>query len=217
MCFSANASFAASGVLAAVGAASVRESKTRRSLPYALIPLLFSVQQLIEGFQWLAAPSGSWNVFLAYGFLFFATVFWPAYVPLATYLIEPSPRRKRLLGYFVFLGAIIAVYSFVCLFFGKVAVSARECCHVAYSFQMPFKYAVGASYVVATCGSLFFSSHRWVKTMSVVIFVSLVASYLYATYAYVSVWCYFSAVLSAMVLIHLRSVKNPRTVDNKNL
>jgi hypothetical protein len=70
MCFSANASFAASGVLAAVGAASIRETKTKRGLLYAFIPLIFAIQQFVEGLQWLTRP-GAWSVFLAYGFLFF--------------------------------------------------------------------------------------------------------------------------------------------------
>lgn len=53
MCFSAEASFAASAALAATGLSSVVLAKTKKIRLVALIPLAFSVQQAIEGFQWL--------------------------------------------------------------------------------------------------------------------------------------------------------------------
>jgi hypothetical protein len=205
MCFSANASFAASGVLAAVGAASIRENKTKRGLMYASIPLLFAVQQLIEGFQWLSQGPGFWSMALAYGFLFFAVILWPVYVPVAVYLIEPQPQRKKRLGYFIMLGAIVALYSLVCLFINPISVSAAACCHIHYGLGMPFGKAIGVAYVVATCGALFFSGHRWIRNMGVVAFIALVVSYLYASFAVISVWCFFSAALSVLVLVHERA------------
>jgi hypothetical protein len=72
---------------------------------------------------------------------------------------------------------------------------------------MPFVTVVGASYVAATCGSMFFSSHGWVKAMSIVSFIAFVVSYLFATRVYVSVWCFLAAVLSTLVLLHVRSAK----------
>lgn len=212
MCFSANASFAASGVLAAVGAAAIRENKLKRGLMYALIPLLFSIQQLIEGFQWLATAGGAWSQALGYGFLFFAIVLWPVYIPISVYLIEPQADKKRRLGLFVALGTVVAAYSLVNLIVQPIAVSAQACCHVRYIFQMPFGLAVGGCYVVATCGSLYFSSHRWIRTMSIVIFISFLAAYIFSRTTFVSVWCYFSAILSATVLVHARSMKRPSVV-----
>ena len=49
MCFSAQASFTAGTVLLIVGAATVRRARVRSELPYAWIPVLFGIQQLLEG------------------------------------------------------------------------------------------------------------------------------------------------------------------------
>ena len=212
MCFSANASFAAGGVLAAVGAATIKENKFKRGLVYALIPLLFATQQIIEGFQWLSEKGGMWSQIFGYGFLFFAIVLWPVYVPIAVYLIEPRNDKKHRLGLFIFLGAVISAYSLINLILAPITISAEACCHVHYAFQMPFGLAVGGCYIVATCRSLLFSSHRWVKAMGIVAFLSLVAAFLYARATYVSVWCFFAAVLSVMVLVHARSVKHEPVV-----
>ena len=49
MCFSAPASFTAAAVLLGLGTVTMRRARSRRELPYAAIPLLFGVQQLLEG------------------------------------------------------------------------------------------------------------------------------------------------------------------------
>ena len=45
MCFSATASFAASGALGLVGAASLAKTKSKKEVPFAAVPLIFAVQQ----------------------------------------------------------------------------------------------------------------------------------------------------------------------------
>ena len=63
MCFSATASFTAGAVLLGVGtltlrsALASRHSHRRRDLPFAAIPLLFAIQQLIEGVVWLTVSA----------------------------------------------------------------------------------------------------------------------------------------------------------------
>ena len=53
MCFSAPASFIAGTALTSIGVAALRQTKTGSEIPFAMIPLLFGVQQLIEGVIWL--------------------------------------------------------------------------------------------------------------------------------------------------------------------
>ena len=85
MCFSAQASFITGVGLLGLGALTIKRVRTRRELPYALIPLLFGIQQLLEGMLWLtftkSAPA--LNTWLTYLYLLFANVLWPIYVPLA--------------------------------------------------------------------------------------------------------------------------------------
>lgn len=56
MCFSATASFAAGAGLLVVGAITLRQARRRAEMPFAAIPLLFGIQQLIEGALWLTFP-----------------------------------------------------------------------------------------------------------------------------------------------------------------
>ena len=54
MCFSASASFGAGIVLTGIGVASIKKSDTRSKSLFASIPLIFGIQQITEGFLWLA-------------------------------------------------------------------------------------------------------------------------------------------------------------------
>ncbi|RRJ46375.1 hypothetical protein EIM03_29860 [Pseudomonas aeruginosa] len=65
MCFSAPASFTAAAVLLGLGTVTMRRARSRRELPYAAIPLLFGVQQLLEGMLWLTFPDRGSRTFRA--------------------------------------------------------------------------------------------------------------------------------------------------------
>jgi hypothetical protein len=54
MCFSAGASVGASAVLAGVGVAAIKNSGKSPQRLFAVTPLLFAVQQFVEGFIWLS-------------------------------------------------------------------------------------------------------------------------------------------------------------------
>jgi hypothetical protein len=49
MCFSAHVSFIAGGLLTIVGVASILKASHRSQRLFAAIPLLFGVQQIVEG------------------------------------------------------------------------------------------------------------------------------------------------------------------------
>jgi len=53
MCFSATASFSAGAVLRGIGALTLKAARRPCEWPFAAIPLLFAIQQLIEGMIWL--------------------------------------------------------------------------------------------------------------------------------------------------------------------
>ncbi|MGL4543652.1 MAG: DUF6629 family protein, partial [Polymorphobacter sp.] len=53
MCFSATASFVASGVIGTVGVATLRHVREPRTLLFALLPMLFAAHQFTEGWVWL--------------------------------------------------------------------------------------------------------------------------------------------------------------------
>ena len=93
MCFSATASFVTAGTTAIIGVVALTRANGPRELPLAATPILFALQQGIEGLLWLdlpVAPDGPLSTGLTLLYLFFAEVFWPIFVPIAVLLVEPE-------------------------------------------------------------------------------------------------------------------------------
>lgn len=110
MCFSAVASFTSGAILVTAGAFTLSHVRSRASLPFAMIPLLFGIQQGIEGVVWLTFGSEPLHTISTYMFMIFAYVFWPVYVPFTIWLIEKHPVRKKLLAGVATIGLAIGLY-----------------------------------------------------------------------------------------------------------
>lgn len=135
MCFSAPASFIASGGLATLGGVSFVIAKKEDKL-LAAIPLLFSVQQFCEGIQWLYLNSGSTSLFSGYSFLFFAFILWPVYVPLAVFILDK--KERKLLGWFILVGVAVAIYFLIILTTEPLGINKINSC-ISYTFNFPLK------------------------------------------------------------------------------
>src|SRR4051812_33140095 len=98
MCFSAGVSFVASGTLGAISVASFKVAKKEEKI-IAVMPLAFAVQQALEGINWYMFDHGSFSIWASYGFLFFAFIFWPVFIPIAIYILDRKKRHE--LKYFV--------------------------------------------------------------------------------------------------------------------
>ena len=84
----------------ALGVATLRAIRRRAEIPFAAIPLLFGLQQLVEGLLWLSFrfDSPQLNVAMTYLFAMFSHVLWPIFVPFAIGLLEPVPWRRKTAG-----------------------------------------------------------------------------------------------------------------------
>ncbi|AEB85714.1 MULTISPECIES: DUF6629 family protein [Comamonadaceae] len=211
MCFSATASFTAGGVLLALGATTVPRAASRAELPYALIPVLFGLQQLLEGTLWLTFPdrAPTLNVWLTHAFSFFSHVLWPIYIPLAALALEPVRWRRRVLIAIALAGAVVGLYLLVMLV--RLPITARVIGqHIFYDSPHFYVLTTMALYFAGTCASLMFSSHRRVVAFGIAAFGSAVAAYAsYATW-FISVWCFFAALLSVIVAWHFYAPRVPR-------
>ncbi len=203
MCFSATASFTAGGALSAVGGLTVRRSRGRAELPLALIPLLFGIQQLTEGALWLSLHGDlpilkSWTTYI---YSMFSHVLWPIFVPFAILLVETSRRRKTALGVFQVLG--IAVGFYLLYFIVRFPVTAHVHGHsIVYVSRHFYIVGVLVVYLLATCASGLFSSHRCINVFGVLAFVLAIAAYQMSITTFVSVWCFYAAVLSLLIYVH---------------
>ncbi len=199
MCFSAPASFLSSGGLAAIGAASLALAKKEDKI-LAAIPLLFAVQQAFEGVQWLHLSAGAPFLPAAYGFLFFAFIVWPVYVPLFVYILDKE--RRNILRWFIFLGALIALYFFCVFLTQSLSVSELRAC-ISYNFHMPFNALATIPYIFVILGPLFVSSKKVFKFFGVVVAISAIISWLFFTTVFISVWCFFAAGISSLFFFYI--------------
>jgi len=203
MCFSAGASFGAGIILAAAGVATLKKAKKPAHLLLASIPLIFCVQQVTEGFLWLALSRQDLNFlqpFTTYAFLFFAQVVWPLCVPLAILLVEKNEKRKWILKILTGIGAIISMYLAFCLWSYPVEAKISGY-HIYYEQNYPAALSGygGMFYIIATIAPSFFSTIKRMWILGSAILLSYIITAVFYTGYIVSVWCFFAAVISLTV------------------
>lgn len=205
MCFSAPASFIAGTALTAIGFAALRKTEARSEIPFAMIPLLFGIQQLTEGVIWLTFSYDTpiLKQTMTYVYSGFSHVLWPIYVPLAMGLMEAVQWRRKVFLVFGIVGVTVGLYL---LYYIVATPMIAEVVgsHIVYNSPHFYLIPVMIFYLAATCVSCFFSSHGFVKLFGTLMLLSFVASYLVHVMALVSIWCFFAAVLSVLVYVHLR-------------
>jgi hypothetical protein len=203
MCFSATASFSAGAILVGLGTLTLKSACRPRELPFAAIPLLFAIQQLSEGVIWLTfryeAPL--LNALMTHVYSFFSHVLWPVYIPVAVLLLEPSRRRRRTLLVFVTAGLVVGTYLlYVLVAFPVVSRPTGQ--HIEYVSPHFFATTTMMLYLLSTTLSLLLSTHRTVKVFGVLALLSFAAAYFFYTTWFISVWCFFAALLSVLVYLH---------------
>lgn len=206
MCFSATASFVASGVLTLGGVATLGEAKEKKEVPLATFPLLFAIQQGIEGMVWLSFSAPALNGFFVYLYAMFSHVLWPIFTPIAILLIEDDPARIKLLRMCAAVGALTSLYLLISILREPVTAHIVHS-SIAYHSPNLYPYTSMLMYLIATCGSCFLSSHRLINFFGAVLFLSFLIAYLAFNATFFSVWCFFAAILSLIIYIHVRMDK----------
>ena len=205
MCFSATASFVAGTSLSVIGVATLTQAKRKTEIPFAMIPLLFGIQQLVEGVIWLTFVQDAplLKQTMTYVYSGFSHVLWPIYVPFAIGVLEAARWRKKVLATFEVAGIAVGLYL---LYFivTRPVVAQVVSRHIEYISPHFYTVPVIVLYVAATCVSAFFSSHRFVNLFGVLALASFIAAYAVYAHALVSVWCFFAALLSILMYVHLR-------------
>ncbi len=220
MCFSATASFSAAAFLLGVGTLTLRSAlatRQRGALPFAAIPLLFAIQQLIEGVIWLTftEEASRLNAVMTHVYSFFSHVLWPVYVPVAVLLMEPQGWRRRALTMFVAAGAAVGAYLLYVLLVYPV-VSRPTGQHIEYDSPHFFAAVTMTLYLLSTALSPLLSTHRMVVVFGVLALLSFGAAYAFYATWFISVWCFFAALLSAVIFLHfgMRERESSRSTEN---
>ena len=221
MCFSATASFSAGALLLGIGTLTLRSARAtrqRRALPFAAIPILFAIQQLIEGVIWLTFTEEvtRLNAVMTHVYAFFSHVLWPVVVPVAVLLMEPRGWRGRVLIPFVAAGAAVGVYLLYVLVAYPI-VSRPTGQHIEYVSPHFYAAVTMTLYLLSTAISPLLSTHRMVVVFGALALLSFGAAYAFYATWFISVWCFFAALLSAVVYLHfgVRERERSRSTDNR--
>jgi hypothetical protein len=205
MCFSATANFVGSGVLGAVGVVTLTKVKHRRELLFAALPILFAIHQFIEGFVWLGLD-GVLSPVVAHdmgaAFMLYAQGLLPFLLPLSVLLFEPTEKSRRRMLPFLVIGGATTLYILWALTAYPLQLFVRGN-SIVYINQATNNMAVALLYVIATCGSLFFSKIRMMVIFGAANLAILLAVMEFKRYAFTSLWCAYAAVASVIILAYL--------------
>jgi len=202
MCFSATANFVGSGVLGAVGVVTLTKVKHRRELLFASLPVLFAIHQFTEGFVWLGldgmlSPTVTHDMGAA--FMLYAQGLLPYLLPLSVLLFEPNGKSRKRMVPFLVIGAATTLYILWALAAYPTEIYVRGN-SIVYINPATNNTAVAFFYIVATCGSLFFSKIRMMVIFGAANLVILLLVMEIKRYAFTSVWCAYAAVASVIIL-----------------
>jgi hypothetical protein len=218
MCFSAPVSFTASAVLAVVGIATLRQTTHKNQIFAALAPIFFAVQQLNEGFLWIALtstpPNPMWISFFQKVFLFFGGFFWPVWIPFALFKLERAPVRRKIFQIMLLLAVIYVVLA-LRMYFTSVS-DASLCVICNYSiqyptfFQGPWKPVIALIYWINVTLSPFVSAFPLMWILGALGVFSYAIAYYFYYYTMFSVWCFYGAISSSALFLIFRSARKAK-------
>jgi hypothetical protein len=213
MCFSPEGDLTGGLVVTAIGVDACRHLRGRNNqLLLATLPLLLGAHQIDESLVWwslqghvphLAGRIAMWI------YLVIAFVVVPVLVPIAILRIEPTARRRWPIVPFVVLGVGVAVDLLVTMLRGPVTVKLGSY-HLAYSIGLRHGLLIIGLYVVATCGSLLMSGYRHIVIFGLANLVVVVLLARLTADGFASLWCFYAALASGAISLHLRLAKAHR-------
>lgn len=217
MCFSSQASFIAAGLLSIIGFISIQLSRSKKEYLLALTPLLFAIQQALEGLIWIFLPQHTCLATLpTYGYLFFAFIFWPLWVPFIVINNEKGIWIKMALYTALAAGGLVSLFFARSLFiYGATATIAGN--HISYTLGESLSFFMGAflncMYCIATVVPFFIARQPLFWLFGSLLSISYVISFIFYYQSFGSVWCFFAALLSSLIVYIIYS-KHAHTTNH---
>lgn len=205
MCFSATASFAVGAGLIGPAYYAIKKTESRAMLPFACTPLLFSFHQFAEGFLWLSLTNPDFEAWYKPGLYAYSLIsqpIWPIWVPWIMWSMETSGPRKKVLFYFLILGLAASIYMFYCLLTYDISATVENH-HIRYHRDFPHLDIMRPINFLLIAVTPFLSTLRYTKLLALAMLGSLIISYIFFTNYLISVWCFFAAILSLLVILVL--------------
>ena len=216
MCYSAGVSFTSAVILLPAGLLCLKNA-VRLNMsywPFALLPFAFGLQQAFEGGVWWSIENNNAEILRlsALGFVFFSHFFWLAWIPFSCYFTETIQTRRTLFLLIASVGAVSGASMFLpfLLHSNWLTVSVA---HHSIIYQTTFIYDnylpqfIGmAIYILFIMLPLMLSSNQHVRILGILIFISMIVSLTFYSFAFTSIWCYFAAVIS-LYIYYIMTIK----------
>ncbi len=219
MCFSAVASFTTAALLLPLGiyASKIAWLKDLRYLSLTIVPILFGIQQGIEGMEWLSLKTSPTDIvrFWALVFLFFAYGFWLVCPALAMLILDRRPQAKPLFLAIALIGFVFGASMYLPLFIHPdwLTVIIRQN-SIVYQTQMIYdrflsRDMVHVIYLVIVLCPLYLSNLDRIRLFAGLVALSMIASLYFFNYAFVSIWCFWVAILSSYIIYMVKDLPTP--------
>jgi hypothetical protein len=134
-------------------------------------------------------------------FMLYAQWLLPFLLPLSVFLFEPRGKGRKRIAPFVVLGAGTTLYILWALTAYPLEIYVRGN-SIVYINQATNNTAVAILYVIATCGSLFFSEVKAMVLFGVANLAILLVVMEFKRYAFTSLWCAYAAIASVIILAY---------------
>lgn len=205
MCFSAEASFAASGALAASSIAISRIPKSRSEIPLSLCPAIFAAHQFVEGILWLnhgGTLPDEYKAGAVYSFIFIAMVLWPIYVPFSAWMIETGRIRRIIILICQLIGLYVGITFLMSIIRGPVDASVVG--H-SFAYKTDITESLLAPYFVAVSIPFLVSRRKGLVLFGVALSLACGAAlFIASSQTFPSMWCFLAAILSLGLYMYFR-------------
>ena len=229
MCFSAEASFTVAAGLLPSGVYCLQAAarKDRRLLPIAAVPLLFGAQQASEGLVWIGLHHGDAELTrqASLAFLLPALALWPFWIPFMMWYKEEHPLRRRVL-----LAMTVTSTAWLFVVYLPIALGPRELLtthivdhSIAYDypdlplFQVVPRAVLNLLYGLTVVAPLLMRSDKKAIVPGLIIAASAIACLLIFHHAFVSVWCFFAAMLAVYLVWVFRTLPEATASDRLSI
>lgn len=158
-----------------------------------------------------ADPEGSVSTALTFLFLVIAEAFWPIYAPVAALLIEPNDGRRRLILACLAAGVAVGAYLLWDIVKSPHGAVIHDG-HIVYVNVNNHGAVVALAYLAATALPLMLSTRPTVAALGVIVLVGSSIALAFYWEAFVSVWCFFAAAASIVLVLHFETSYRRRIV-----
>ncbi|MDJ0580305.1 DUF6629 family protein [Crocosphaera sp.] len=211
MCFSATASFTAAVGLSLLGIGTIKQTCSKRYLLLGSFPCLFALQQSLEGLVWTGIDNESLSQLTmvgTYGFLLFATFLWLILSPLSIYFLEQDQPKKRVLLALTVLGFLLGTYLLTWIIYNGIDPQVFSG-NIFYDLKfIPFYEPNKYLYLSIIAIPFLITESTILKLFGSLIIISFIISQMLFEVTFVSVWCFFAAVLSGFLYLTIKQLSS---------